>query len=208
MLINKIGVQYLQDGKEPFDGLVQEKIGESNNNLAVTDEIYHGSLQSLNVSITTSVIEGKLNSRDIFSGIGAFGGGSNIYPNVYQVPVTQTVLSGNLIYTGFLRNSSGTGYTTWKRPTVSEAEPIENIWLKTTIAQYHRSWKKITGTVYGDVFFSMANVIKDLDNTVYLPISLEYDDKMNSWNGEFLELVDISAETGKAYSSGFTNGFS
>lgn len=225
--INKIQVQYLDNGASPFDAIVREISGESNNLLAVEDDIFHGSLESYMSSITANVIVTNLkfgtpnpyvvsNPFDL-SLNNQFPSNKTIFPNSLDVPITQSILSGDLIYSGFFRDSSGTGYTNWTRNGISESDHLYSIWLKTTIAQYNRTWKKITGSLYGDVFSPLINIIEDLDGVKYIPISLNYDDKNNTYNGEFLELMDITVDSGSdgtgtspfnsAYSNGFGNAF-
>ena len=189
--------------------------GESNNLLAVEDDIFHGSIETLMNSIATSVLTTNLkygspnpfvqsNPFDL-SISGQFPSNKSIFPNIVNVLISQNILAGDIIYTGYYRDSSGVGYTDWSRNGISESNHLHGIWLSTTIAQYKRSWKKITGSLYGDIFMPLVNVIQDLDGTIYLPISLSFDDKMNSYNGEFLELIDISTSSGvtQPFSGGF-----
>lgn len=213
--INKIQVQYLDSGHNPFDTIIRDRNGETNNTLNVQDEIYHGSLSSL---ITSTVINAQYIKQFAASayGIPAFDGGTlQLFPSIISFPITKNVLSGKLIYTGYLRDSTGEGYENWARPGIAESDVLHSIFLKTTIAQYNRSWKKITGSLYGDVFFSFIKVLRETieDNTIYLPASLSYDDKNNMINGEFLELNDIYTDAGSdgtavsPSSSGFSTGF-
>jgi len=214
--INKIQVEYLFNGGSPFDALVTEIAGETNNLLAVEDDIFHGSLEELMNSITTSVLVTNLkygspnpfvqNSPFDLSLSGQFPNNKTIFPNIINIMVQQNIISGDIIYAGYYRDSSGIGYINWTRVGISESNHLHAIWLSTTIAQYKRSWKKITGSLYGDVFMPLVNVIKDLDNTIYLPISLTFDDKNNSYNGEFLELMDINSSSG--VTQPFSGGFS
>jgi hypothetical protein len=214
--INKVQVQYLVNGTSPFDALITEITGETNNLLAVEDDIFHASLEELMDSITTSVLVTNLrngspnplvrdNPLDL-SLSGQFPSNTTIFPNILKVQLIQNVLAGDIIYAGYYRDSSGVGYTDWTRNGISEANHLHAIWLSTTIAQYKRSWKKITGSLYGDVFMPLVNVLKDLDDTIYLPISLTFDDKNNSYNGEFLELTDINSSSG--VTQPFSGGFS
>lgn len=218
--INKIQVQFLANGQTPFDTIVRDINGESNNSLAVEDDIYHGSLSNTVVNTTvSSLVSNVITSQQSplnFSISNQFPNNKTIFPNLVSFPITQNILSGKLIYTGYFRDSSGVGYDTWVRTGIFESDSLHSIWLKTTIAQYNRSWKKITGSLYGDVFFFFVNVLKDTleDNIVYLPASFSYDDKANQINGEFLELIDITEDAGSdgtttsPYSSGFSSGFS
>src|SRR5690606_29508316 len=90
------------------------------------------------------------------------------------------------------------------------------ILLQSYAAQYKRSWRKITGTIYSDDrYFSFLDVLRVAadGNRLYMPISLTVDDMRNQYNGEFLELIDIMEAAGSdgsgtaPFSSGFTNGF-
>lgn len=207
--INKIQVQYLDNGQSPFDTLIRDITGESNNTLFVEDEIYHGSLNSI---VVTENVPALLRDRDVNSSLNFL----LQYSNQVTYAIEQNILSGKLIYAGYLRDSSGVGYDTWARPGISELDQFHAIWLKTSIAQYNRSWKKITGSFYSnDTFFFFLNVLLDTleDNIIYMPASLSYDDKNNTVNGEFLELMDIYSDSGSdgtstsPISSGFSSGF-
>ncbi len=216
--INKVQVQYLDNGQTPFDTIVRDVNGEQNNNVAVEDDIYHGSLSNIIINENiTALVSNVLNPQ---SGTGfilsnQFPNNKTIFPNLVSVQVNQNILSGKLIYTGYFRDSSGNGYDQWARVGISESDVLHSIFLKTTIAQYNRSWKKITGSLYGDVFLSFLKVLKENleDDIIYLPASMSYDDKQNKINGEFLELIDIYANPGSngtlisPFISGFSGGF-
>lgn len=219
---DKVEVKYLYNGQQPFDTIISDQPGESNNLLAIEDEIYHGSIEN-NYSTTLATAD-KLQSLGV--GLQVFQSpintlfdsaikGKGLYNNIATFPVDQNVLAGDLIYAGYFRDSSGNGYKLWTRSSVAENSELHIIWLKTTIAQYNRSWKKITGTLYGDVFMPFINVINDLDGIIYLMSSCSLDDMAHEYtNCEFLELANIGINpgsdgtSGSAFSNGFSKGFS
>ncbi len=216
--INKIQVQFLVNGQTPFDTIIRDIVGENENSLAVEEDIYHGSLSSIVVNTNVTAIISNLQSPNApldFTISNQFPNNKTIFPNIVSFPVQQNILSGKLINAGYFRDSSGNGYDTWVRTGITESDSLHSLWLKTTIAQYKRSWKKITGSLYGDAFFTFINVLKDTleDDIVYLPASFSYNDKENSINGEFLELIDITEGAGSGgtstsdFSSGFSSGF-
>lgn len=199
--IDYIKVEYLVNGNSPVDTIVREIKAESRNTQVLEKELIHGSYR--NVITTASAFELGPNKFSIFF-------------NVTSSLVSTSVLSADLIYAGYLRSSDGVGYELWTRNGISESDSMHGIFLKSYAAQYKRSWRKITGTLYSnDRYLTFLNTLKEVfdGNRLYIPISLTIDDLRNKYNGEFLELIDITADPGSdgsgeaPYSSGFTTGF-
>lgn len=219
--INSLKVQFLDNGQKPFDTIISDISGESNNPVSIEDDVYHGSLESVVTSISASALVTNLKYPSESMSLqlsDQYPNNRTIFQNIVTVPITQTVLSGNLIYTGFFRDASGNGFDKWSRPSVSDSLALHRVWLSTTIFQYQRSWKKITGSLDGDIYAACISTFKEkTDGDVFFRASsLTLDDKMNSYNGEFLEMVtDINSSGGgssgggvsSAFSSGFSSGF-
>jgi hypothetical protein len=214
--INKIQVQFLDNGKQPFDTVIRDQQGEINNNIAIEDDLYHGSLSSLTVSVTDTALISNTVDSSIASVVltNKFLNNKTIFPNLVTFSVSQSILSAKLIYAGYLRDASGNGYLNWIRSGQNELDQLHGLWLKTTMAQYNRSWKKITGTMYSETkFFSFINILREtMDNDIfYKAASMTINDKMNSYNSEFLELMDITIAGGsptREHSSAWSSAFS
>ena len=92
---------------------------------------------------------------------------------------------------------------------------MHDIYLRMSAAQYSAPWRKlIGGIVSNDIYFSPIDTIKEtLDSDrLYYPISLQMDIKRNQYQGEFVELSDITDESvdsgsGVGFTTGFTIGF-
>jgi hypothetical protein len=198
--IDFIKVEYLYNNEKPFDTITRSINGEGGNNELLDKDIILGSSGDLvtSESITTSF---TLNRH-------------RIPPTVITQIVTTNILSYQLIYTGYLRDSSGDGWETWTRDGVAEAEKLHGIFLKQYAAQYKKSWRLLRGSIRNkDSFFGLLNVLEETgdNNRLYLPISLTLDDKNCITSGEFLELVEgVAGSDGTPeapFNSGFTTGF-
>lgn len=198
--IDRIQGTYLTDGKESIDTIIRKATAEPLNNDVFEKDIIIGSYSNLIVTETNFSISLGFWFPDS-------GGGISIS--------TTSTLSADLIYAGWLRDSSGTGYEFWVRDGVSESAKLHAIWLTSYASQYSRAWELIRGSVISKTeYFGLLNVLNDPNNSdkVYMPISLTIDDFRNSVSGEFLELVGITGgagfdNPGRPFTSGFSSGF-
>lgn len=191
--IDFIKVNFLTNGSDPTDTILREVNAEARNSNLLEKTVTHGSYQS---QITT------LPQWDF--GLGRL---SQINPLTMSL-VTSSVLSADLLYSGYFRNGDGDGYVTWARDGQPESTTLHEILLKMYAAQYNASWRKLTGTLYSDnMYFSFLNIIRvtNENDRLYMPISASIDDLNNRVNGEFLEFSDIT-QTGSG-TSAFTRGF-
>lgn len=195
--IDYVKLKYLSDGKEPIDTIVRSAPGETQNPLFLEKRLIIGSYSSIIISEIT------LASMNL----GWFFG-----PPSAAVS-TSNILSADLIYTGWLRNSGGNGYEFWKRDAVAESDKLHGILLRMYANQYKRSWRLLRGSIYAKRYFGLLNVARLVNdsNRIYLPIGLTLDDKKSTCSGEFLEIGSAaggSDGSGAApFSSGFTTGF-
>lgn len=196
--IDRIQGTFLTDGKEPIDTIIRKATAEPLNKEVFEKDLIIGSYSSF---ITTET--------NFSPSLGIWfpdsSGGISI--------TTTNVLSADLIYTGWLRSSSGDGYEYWARDGVSEEAKLHAIWLTSYASQYSRSWELLRGTLTGrNVYFGLLNVLSETNNSdkVYLPISLDIDDFRNEVSGEFLEMIGLTGGAGFPSSPGspFTSGFS
>lgn len=203
--VDSITVQFLNQGVEPVDTIVREIKAEPRNLDTFEKEVIHGSYSSVIVTNTLQRL-----------GIDRF----SRFANTLSSLVTTNVLSADLIYSGYLRDSAGNGFETWTRDGIAESSSLHAILLQSYAAQYKRSWRKITGSLYSnDRYMSFLNVLREVrdGNRLYMPIALTIDDKRNKYNGEFLELIDITADAGsngsgtspfsRAYSNAYGAGY-
>jgi hypothetical protein len=198
--IDFVKVEYLYNNEKPFDIITRSASGEGGNNNLLDKDLIIGSSGNL-VTTETVTTSFSLNIH-------------RIPPTVTTTIVTTNILSYSLIYTGYLRNSSGVGWELWTRDGIAEADKLHGIFLKQYASQYKRSWRLLRGSIRNSQsFFGLLNVIEETGdgNRLYLPISLTLDDKRCVSNGEFLELItgeagsDGTAEA--PFNSGFTTGF-
>lgn len=194
--VDFIKVAYLTDQKDPIDTIVRTLNGENSNTYILEKVMILGSYSSLIVTETSFGID-----------LGIF------FPAGGLAITTTNTLSADLIYTGYLRSSTGEGYEFWTRDGVAELDKLHGLLLKSVALQYRRSWRLLRGSIYAQEYFGLLNTARNVNdsNRIYLPIGLTLDDKMCTWNGEFLE---IGAATGGSdgggsspFSSGFTVGF-
>lgn len=212
--IDKIQVQFLDNGALPIDTIIHENKAESNNPDIFETELIHGSYTEL---VKTTIIFQNPNPLNI-------GPAGNIPISPFLPPlssgvpieVIQSVLAGNLIYRGYIRDSSGEGFETWARDGIAESATLHAILARSMASQYKRTHRKITGTLYGNTkYLTFLNTLKEVldDNRLYIPMSMTIYDKTNKYNGEFIELIDITSDAGSGgggeapFTSGFTTGF-
>jgi len=189
--IDKIVVQFLTNQKESIDAVVRVANSELFNNDILEQDVILGSYS--NLIVTEEIINKRIRIRTL---------------------TTSTILSADLIYTGYLRDSSGVGYEFWVRDGISELDKLHGIFLKTTSFQYNKSWKFLRASITSrGGIFGLLNIVNDVNdsNKKYLPISLTIKDRMAIVDGEFLELMEIGGGSdgsgSSPFSSGFTTGF-
>ncbi|MEB3210262.1 MAG: hypothetical protein VKL39_02860 [Leptolyngbyaceae bacterium] len=200
--VDRAVVQLLQDGKDPIDTVISIENCEPQNTIVFEKDLYLGSDPSISVTETNFSID-----------LGVW------FPNVQPGLTTQTlnILSAKLIYTGWLRDSSGASWINWTRDGYNELAKMHSIWLKSYSEQYKRSWRLLRARIESRTdSFGFLNIVKDVNDSerLYLPISLTINDKSNSFDGEFLEFglsgvagIDGNTESPSA-DAGFTTGFS
>lgn len=199
--LDRIRITYLTDGKDPQDSIIRVVQGEASNNTILEKTVIIGSYSSLIVSI----IDFSIDLGVFFPGS---GGGLAI--------TTTSVLSAYLLYTGYLRDSSGTGWQTWARDGIAEEDSIHGILLKGLAAQYKSSSRLLRGSFLArDSYFGFLDIVRELNdsNRLYLPMSLSLNDKRCEYTGAMIELKNIYANPGSdgssesPYNSAFSTGF-
>lgn len=246
-LIDKISIEFLDNGKEVFDTVVREIPAEPNNNLVLQEDVFSGSMLEI---VTTLMVQGLILGLSTPQGVGGklfdieflkkFFSPSQLLaiPRVSNILLTQTIISAKLIYAGYISDADGNGYLNWSRDSVDELTTLHDIFMKSAAAQYNKSWRKITGSLAGnDAYLGFLNVIREVQQgesiiisgegfssgyssgfgggveemvpLKYLPQSLTIHDLEALYDGEFLELTDITQEGMETvpFTSGYTAGF-
>lgn len=203
MAIDFISVQYLTDGKSPYDTIIRTAAAEPVNKQVEERDLIIGS-------------SGDLITTEASFGLGGFSFSTGAAAGASLTLVTTNILDYNLIYTGFLRDVDGVGYEFWKRDGIAESDKLHGIWLKMMSSQYKKSWRLFRGTFRSNSsFFGFLDICREVNdsNRLYLPMALTLDDLRCKYSFELLELKNIregagSDGSGEApFSSGFTIGF-
>lgn len=199
MYIDYISMSILDSGREPVDTILRSSNAEPSNSLVLEDDVYHGSYQTL---INTAL------SFNIQIGI--------IDPLIGPTSLkTYSILSADILYTGYFRDSNGDGYIDWTRDGVAESTTLHAIILSQLAAQYSRSYRRLSGSFSWNDEFSLLTVLRETGDSdrIYIQMGTTLKDKTGELSGQFVELIDISDGGGSdgsgsaPYTSGFSTGF-
>ena len=203
--IDSIKVNFLSRGKRMPEVAAYRQGMENNNNLVLNKIIYHGSLllnwiELLNPKAKIQPVSRWLDSVfnvDTYIPANFQNGGLADY---------QATAASN-IYSAYLRDSNGDGYTTWSRSALSERKSIEQIYIDMYCAQYNSPWRHLSGSFIADILFSpIDTMVETMDNDrKYVPVSMEIDFRFDMYSAEFPELKDATEAV--AFTTGFTTGF-
>lgn len=198
--IDFVKIQFQYNGIDPLKEIVRTATAEDRNKLELDETVIIGS------SAQTVATEGNV----------YFEYPALLYGEKPRVNILRTnVLSYDLVYKGWLSNSNATtAWDNWTRDGVAESELLHNIFLKSNVAQYKRSWRLLRGSMVSTVsLIGMLNSFREVNdsNRLYIPVSLSLDDRFNTVSFEILELIPTSGGSdgsgAGSYSSGFTTGF-
>ena len=126
-----------------------------------------------------------------------------------------SVLQYKITSRNFLRKSDGTPWDKWERDAVAESEKLQTIYLKSYAAQYRYPLRRITGQLSniptptnGPVVYLWPHLIlkENYDGTFYLPQGYSYHARQCFYEGEFIQLYDITL--GGTSTAGGTSSFS
>lgn len=209
LAIDLVSVEVISDNKSLANNESLEKFMENNNGSAIGKTILHGSLVNNSQSLITAI------RKDFFWNDGieitlSNNNGFNITSAQWYRIYLFSANCADIAYSGYLRNSSGTGYTTWERSNYEESKTLQEIFLDSYASQYNKSYRMLFGDMYSDdTFFGPLNTLKETidNNTLYVPMSLEIDFYNNLYNAEFVELFDITENSPAGFTKGFTKGF-
>lgn len=181
IVFDKVVQEYLPGGNELSDLLIINK-APKNSKQVFQKTIYHGSLRNTNTTLFQWGI-------DLGSGKATFSGTQVGNPNA------------KLTFINYLRSSTGEGWVNWTRDAVSELLPLEQILANSYIAQLKDSSRRITGSLTNNKQISNITLqplyitplsFLTIDGGIFLPMGFSYMDKSNIFNGEFIELLDIT----------------
>lgn len=192
---DQLTLRYLPGGSEiPAESV--EVLSPKSNKSKVTKKLFHGSYTNLLKSIYTSVINLGSSISDKTEG--------------YAIDQNYKITSRN-----FLRKSDGTPWDKWERDAVAESEKLQTIYLKSYAAQYRYPLRRITGQLSniptptnGPVVYLWPHLIlkENYDGTFYLPQGYSYHARQCFYEGEFIQLYDITL--GGTSTAGGTSSFS
>lgn len=211
--IDKIQIQFLNQGKLLPETAAYEQAMENENTIPLTKIIYHGSLTQTirtnqNFGIRENAEGGFLDDLMLALTKGY---------NWKFLAEFSTELSDSY-YTGFLKNATGGGYTTWFRDNHAGLDDLQNIYMDMYSAQYNKPWRTINGDFIADVNFAPIDVMRDTQNSNkrYYPIALSINYKMDEYSAQFHELTSVDdadidldepVDDGQAFTTGFSIGF-
>lgn len=206
MIIDYVSVEVLGNSQVYPPIEAKEKSMENDNTLSITKEIYHSSIT--NVGNTLSAY--RLTTKFGVSNNPLATNGLIVRDYIWESEVGYIANAADIMYSGYLRNSAGTGYVNWTRATYDESKPLQDILIDSYTSQYNQPWRMLSGDMYSDdTFFSPLNCLKETidDNRVYMPVSLEIDFYKNQYRCEFLELFDYKVNNGSSFSLDFNLDF-
>jgi len=226
--IDNVKVEFLTNGKSPIDSIVRKTSAEKNNRNELSQTFIIGSLTDVITTDGNQVFyDAKLRDltlselKDKFGIRGVIKFFNNDIPvvatiNGSVIDLVTNILSRDILYTGWLRNSSGVAWESWQRDGVAEADHLHGIWLRVAASLYNKTWRLLRATLIarGEIL-GLLNTFKEVndDDRIYLPISVTLDDKSNTYSAELLEIANGSEVVGSdgtttsPFNSGFTTGF-
>ena len=201
IILDYVKIDVLAANKPYPDFASLEQSMENNNLDAIEKQIVHGSITNVGQTLVTYGL-----SLGFY--INIFDNSGVTVPDYsWSGKIDYVANSADLAYTGYLRNSSGTGFDKWSRISISEIKTLEEIYMDVYSSQYNAPWKMLSGDMYSnDTFFSPLNCLRETmdDNRIYMPIGMSINMYSNTYSVEFLELLDSTVNI----AAGFTNGFS
>jgi hypothetical protein len=198
--LDSVVLQFLTNGSDPVNLVTRSMTAEPRNRLTYSQDLIIGSPSDG----TTTESSWGLTFQP------------NGYGQIYSDTINYNTfvlssLSYEIVYAGWLRDSTGAAYDLWTRDGVAESEKLHIIWLKMFCRQYKRSWRMLrAGIVSKTDNFGLLNTFREVNdsNRIYVPVSGTIDDKNNTYNCELLELIDIGTGSDDSGSSPFVSGFS
>ncbi|HQQ81945.1 MAG TPA: hypothetical protein PK059_02090 [Cyclobacteriaceae bacterium] len=180
--IDFINLNYLPQGQDLYEDSI-EQLSPQNSKKTLKKTLYHGS------SVATQ--------KSIFSSI------TNLFNGKTELTPTQVANNNPTItHINYLRKSDGTQWILWTRDAVAESTFLQSIYLKSYAAQYRMPIRRLTGSLSSrqvndsitPVYLTPISMLKEnYDGKFYRPMGYSYHVRQCEYQGEFLEIVDITA---------------
>jgi hypothetical protein len=205
LFIDEVNLTFYSRGKKLPEIAAYRQSMENKNNLVLNKILYHGSLlvnwQTLLTPGTVATPVSKWLDQVFNVDVYIPANFQNAGFENYQA------ISAGIVYSGYLRDVDGVGYTTWSRSGITERKSIEQIYMDMYSAQYNLPWRMINGSFIGDILFTPIDTINETmdDDSKYFANSLEIDFKHDAYQSSLMELSDYSEAVG--FTTGFTTGF-
>ncbi len=189
VVMDEIKLEYSPGGYGLNDEVI-ESLNPATNKKTLTKTVYHGSaVKELKTIFSQISIQGSVQLTELW------------------------VTNPNYKYThiNYLRSSGGVPWEKWSRDNVDEDTSLQQIVMKSYAAQYKRASRRITGAlsnkpVGGDpVYLTPISMLKEnYDGKFYKAQGFSYHDRICLYDGEFVEMLDITeggTETGSGIGS-------
>lgn len=217
--VDKIVMNFLNDGEDVVGEIVKTAVGELRNLLTFSDDLFFGSKPDV---ISTEI---SASQDSLIATINQATGLPYSWrppPNSPEsVNYITNMPSYDLVYAGWLRDADGDAWDYWTRDGVAESEKLHGIFLKMFVGQYKSSWTlmraRLNARTSGALIGMMSSFVDtNGGNKVYIPVSGTLDDLNCTFDGELLEtvVVGVNGSTGDSdgsgtspYSAEFTNEF-
>jgi len=189
--IDYVKFELLNKGKTLPKNAAYEKSMENENPSILNKLIYHGSLvtngyATFDYGLSRVPKVGKFGDDNFTVNI--------FYSDTFQSSFNFTPGSPELSYSGYLRDSTGAGFTLWARDSRSESLSLQEIFLDMYLSQYNRPWRSLGGGFIGDIIFTPLDTLNEtMDNDrKYFPAALDIDYKNNEYRSELSELTSVA----------------
>lgn len=163
-----------------YDTIIRESIGQLRNNKIFEKSVLHGFATTFFVTLP--------NLYTLYS---------------YDALIDVNAIAFDQVYSGYFRDSAGAGFEFWKRVGVDEEDSLHGILLKDLSAQYQDSSVLLRGDIQTITYPGLIMVFT-VNGIVFLPMSLEYDDKISIYS---VEMIELKAGAVSPYNRAFSTGF-
>lgn len=203
--LDYVNMEILSNGEKNPENQALEQSMENKNRLPIQKEIFHSSIVNNGKTLLTFS-----NAIRFGSDVGTNMEVAVVADNSWSAKKDYIANSADIVYSGYLRDSSGTPYEMWSRSAIDEEKSLQNIFMDSYSSQYNQSWRMLSGDLYSnDINFGPLNTIRETmdNNRIYYPVSIQWDAYENVYQVELLELFDIEVNGAAGFSKGFTIGY-
>lgn len=203
--LDYVSMEMLSNGEKNPENEALEQSMENKNKLPIQKEIYHSSI----------VNNGKtlLSFNNTIRFTNDYGNNMNVAysaDNTWSAKKDYVANSADIVYSGYLRDSSGVPFENWERSAIGESKPLQNILMDSYSSQYNKSWRMLSGSLYSNnIYLRPISTLKETmdNNRLYYPVSIEWDMYANIYTVELLELFSVTENAAAGFTDGFTIGY-